>query len=258
MEIRGCSAIVTGGASGIGAGVVKALAARGALVVIADLQDDKGRALANEVGGAFCRTDVTNPDDVIAAVETAKQMGPLKVLVNSAGIAAGVKTIGRDGQYSSAHDLAQFAKVININLIGTFNCIRLAATAMSQNAPGPSNERGAIVNMASVAAFEGQIGQAAYAASKGGIVGLTITTARDLSQAGIRVNTVAPGIIDTPIYDTLPNSEALKTSLGESVLFPKRLGTTDELASMVLELLTNSYINGETVRVDGGIRMQPK
>jgi len=258
MELNGISAIVTGGASGIGEGCARQLAARGAKVVIADLQDDKGNALATEIGGAFAHVDVTNPADVIAAIEMAKEMGPLRALVNSAGVGWATRTIGRDGQYDSAHDLDVFKKVIEINLIGTFNCIRLAATAMSATDPLESGERGAIVNMASVAAFDGQIGQASYSASKGGVVGMTLPIARDLSAVGIRVNTVAPGLIDTPIYGEGEGSEAFKANLEKGVLFPKRLGSPEELASMVVELVSNSYMNAETIRVDGGIRMPPK
>ncbi|MGZ4680966.1 MAG: SDR family NAD(P)-dependent oxidoreductase [Acidimicrobiales bacterium] len=258
MELNGISAIVTGGASGIGEGCARLLAGRGAKVVIADLQDDKGNALASEIGGAFAHVDVTNTDDVIAAIELAKEMGPLRALVNSAGVGWATRTIGKDGSYDSAHDLDVFRKVIEINLIGTFNCMRLAATAMSTTEPLESGERGAIVNMASVAAFDGQIGQASYSASKGGVVGMTLPVARDLSAVGIRVNTVAPGLIDTPIYGEGEGSEAFKANLEKGVLFPKRLGSAAELASMVVELLGNSYMNAETVRVDGGIRMPPK
>jgi NAD(P)-dependent dehydrogenase (short-subunit alcohol dehydrogenase family) len=258
MDINGASAIVTGGASGIGEACVRLLAARGAKVVIADVQDEKGQALAKEVGGAFCHCDVTKTEDIIAAVETAKEMGPLRALVNSAGIGHPGRTIGKDGKYESAHNLDHFRRVININLIGTFDMVRIAATAMSLNEPLESNERGAIVNMASVAAFDGQIGQAAYSASKGGIVGMTLPVARDLAVVGIRLNTVAPGLIDTPIYGTGEASDAFKANLGKNVLFPQRLGSADELGSMVVELITNSYMNGETIRVDGGIRMPPK
>ncbi len=258
MDINGISAIVTGGASGIGEASARLLAARGAKVVIADLQDERGNALASELGGAFAHVDVTDTDEVIASVELAKEMGPLRALVNSAGIGWASRVIGRDGAYESAHDLDQFRRVLEINLVGTFNCIRLAATAMSTTEPLESGERGAIVNMASVAAFEGQTGQDAYSASKGGVVGMTLPIARDLSVVGIRVNTVAPGLIDTPIYGEGEASEAFKAKLEEGVLFPKRLGRSDELASMVLELITNSYVNAQTVRVDGGIKMQPK
>ncbi len=258
MDIRGASAIVTGGASGIGAASARALAARGATVVVADLQEDKGKELADEIGGAFAHVDVTNTDEIVAAVEMAKSIAPLRALVNSAGIGSARRTIGKDGSYDSAFPLGTFSKVIAVNLIGTFDCIRIGATAMSTNEPNESGERGAIVNIASVAAFEGQIGQAAYSASKGGIVGMTLPIARDLAAAGIRVNTVAPGLIDTPIYQFTADPDAFKANLQKGVLFPNRLGYPEELASMVVELLTNSYMNAETVRVDGGIRMPPK
>lgn len=258
MDINGSSAIVTGAASGIGAAVARQLAARGAVVVVADLQADKGEALAQEIGGVFAKVDVTDTDQITAAVNAAGEIAPLRAVVNSAGIGWAQRTIGRDGQIESAHDLAAFAKVIQINLIGTFDMVRQAASVMSRNEPDADGQRGAIVNMASVAAFDGQIGQAAYSASKGGVVGMTLPVARDLSASGIRLNTIAPGLIDTPIYGEGPEAEAFKAKLGESVLFPKRLGVPDELASMVVECLTNSYMNGETVRVDGGIRMPPK
>ena len=258
MDITGASAIVTGGASGIGAATARLLAARGVKVVVADLQDDKGKALATEIGGAFCHVDVTKTDEIIAAVETAAEMGPLRVLVNSAGIGFASRTIGKDGAYESAHNLDWFKRVININLIGSFDCIRIAATAMAKTPPLESNERGAIVNIASVAAFDGQIGQASYSASKGGVVGMTLPVARDLAAVGVRVNTVAPGLIDTPIYGDGEGSDAFKSNLQKGVLFPQRLGTSEELASVVLECVTNSYLNAEVIRVDGGIRMPPK
>ena len=258
MDINGASAIVTGGASGIGAASARLLAARGAKVVVADLQEDKGEALADEIGGAFCKVDVTKTDDIINAVEMAKSMGPLRVLVNSAGIGWAQRTVGKDGSYESAANLDAFKRVININLIGSFDCIRLAATAMSTTEPLEHGERGAIVNIASVAAFDGQIGQASYSASKGGVVGMTLPIARDLAAVGVRVNTVAPGLIDTPIYGQGEGSEAFKANLQKGVLFPQRLGTQEELASMVVECITNSYMNAETIRVDGGIRMPPK
>jgi len=254
MELNGASAVVTGGASGIGAAAARMLAARGVKVVVADLQDDKGKALASEIGGAFCHVDVTKTDEIIAAVE----MGPLRVLVNSAGIGFASRTVGKDGSYDSAHNLDWFKRVIAINLVGSFDCIRIAATAMSKTEPLANNERGAIVNIASVAAFDGQIGQASYSASKGGVVGMTLPVARDLAAIGVRVNTVAPGLIDTPIYGEGDNSEAFKANLQKGVLFPQRLGAPEELASMVIECITNSYMNGETIRVDGGIRMPPK
>jgi NAD(P)-dependent dehydrogenase (short-subunit alcohol dehydrogenase family) len=258
MDITGASALVTGGASGIGAAVVRRLAAAGAKVVVADLKEEVGQALADEVGGTFVKVDVTDTTQIQAAVEQTAELGNFRVLVNSAGIATAQRTVGRDGEFGSAHDLDDYKKVIAINLIGTFDAIRLAATAMSHNEPDANGERGAIVNIASVAAFDGQIGQAAYASSKGGVVGMTLPVARDLSAVGIRVNTVAPGLIDTPIYGQGEDAEAFKAKLGESVLFPKRLGQPDELASMVVECVRNPYMNGEVVRVDGGIRMPPK
>ena len=258
MDINGASAIVTGGASGIGAAAARQLAARGVAVVVADLNADKGQQLAAEIGGVFAPVDVTRTEQIVAAVEEAEKLGPLRLLVNSAGIGWAQRTVGRDGTFESAADLEAFAKVIAINLVGTFDCVRLVATAISRNEPTASGERGAIVNLASVAAFDGQIGQAAYSASKGGVVGMTLPVARDLAAVGIRLNTVAPGLIDTPIYGEGEAAEAFKAKLGESVLFPKRLGDPAELASMVVECLTNSYMNGETIRVDGGIRMPPK
>jgi NAD(P)-dependent dehydrogenase (short-subunit alcohol dehydrogenase family) len=258
MELTGSSAIVTGGASGIGAAAARQLAALGATVVVADLQADKGEALAAEINGVFALVDVTNTEQIGAAVKAAAEIAPLRAVVNSAGIGWAQRTIGRDGQVESAHSLEAFTKVIAINLIGTFDVVRQAATAMSLNEPDEDGCRGAIVNLASVAAFDGQIGQASYSASKGGIVGMTLPVARDLSAAGIRLNTVAPGLIDTPIYGEGEASEAFKANLGQNVLFPKRLGTGAELASMVIECLTNSYMNGEVIRVDGGIRMPPK
>ena len=258
MDITGASAIVTGGASGIGAAVARLLAERGAQVVVADLQEDKGKELATEIGGAFARVDVTDTDDIVAAVEMAKSIAPLRVLVNSAGIGWAQRTVGKDGSYDSAANLDAFKKVIAINLIGSFDCIRIAGTAMSTTEPLESGERGAIVNVASVAAFDGQIGQAAYSASKGGIVGMTLPVARDLAAVGVRVNTVAPGLIDTPIYGSGEASDQFKANLQKGVLFPQRLGRPEELASVVLECVTNSYLNAETIRVDGGIRMPPK
>ncbi len=258
MDINGASAIVTGGASGIGAATARLLAQRGAKVVVADLQEDKGNAMADEIGGAFCKVDVTKTDDIVNAIEMAKSMGPLRVLVNSAGIGWAQRTVGKDGSYDSAANLDAYKKVIAINLVGTFDCIRLAATAMSTTEPLNDGERGAIVNIASVAAFDGQIGQAAYSSSKGGVVGMTLPVARDLAAVGIRVNTVAPGLINTPIYGEGEGSEQFKEKLQTGVLFPNRLGYSTELASMVVECVTNSYMNAETIRVDGGIRMPPK
>ena len=258
MNIEGASAIVTGGASGLGEATARLLAQRGAVVVVADLQDDKGTALANEIGGTFARTDVQDTDQVIAAVEQAKAHGPLRVLVNCAGVGSASRTVSRQATYETAFPLNEFQRVIGINLIGTFNCIRIAATAMAESEPQASGERGAILNTASVAAFDGQIGQAAYSASKGGVVGLTLPVARDLAVIGVRVNCIAPGLIDTPIYGEGEGSEAFKEKLKRDVLFPDRLGHADEFASLAVELITNSYMNAEVVRVDGGARLQPK
>ncbi len=259
LDLTATSSIVTGGASGLGEASARQLAARGAKVVILDLQDDKGKAVAESIGGTYVRADVAEPDQVIAAVQAAEALGPLRTLVAAAGVGWATRTVGKDGLFSSAHDLELYTKVLKINLIGTFNCVRLAATAMGRTEPvDDSGSRGAIVTLASVAAFDGQIGQAAYSSSKGGIVGMTLPVARDLAAIGVRVNCVAPGLIDTPIYGEGEGSEAFKDKLKRDVLFPKRLGSSDELASMVLELLTNSYMNAEVVRVDGGVRMQPK
>ncbi|HSL59646.1 MAG TPA: SDR family NAD(P)-dependent oxidoreductase [Acidimicrobiales bacterium] len=259
MDLNGTSAIVTGGASGLGESTVRLLAERGARCVVVDMNEEKGQAVASDVGGIFAKADVANPEQVIAAIEAAKEMGPLRALVTAAGIGWATRTVGRDGTYESAHDLDVFTKVIQVNLIGTFNCIRLAATAMSQNEPVDADgQRGAIVSVASVAAFDGQIGQASYSASKGGVVGMTLPVARDLAAIGVRVNCIAPGLIDTPIYGTGPQSDEFKEKLKRDVLFPKRLGTSEEFASMAVELLTNDYMNAETIRVDGGIRFQPK
>jgi NAD(P)-dependent dehydrogenase (short-subunit alcohol dehydrogenase family) len=259
MELNGTSAIVTGGASGLGESTARELAARGARVVVVDMNAEKGQAVASDIGGVFAQADVADTDQVVAAVEAAKEMGPLRSLVTAAGIGFATRTIGRDGTYESAHNLDIFRKVIEVNLVGTFNCVRLAATAMSQTDPvDDDGTRGAIVTVASVAGFEGQVGQASYSASKGGVIGMTLPVARDLAVAGIRVNCIAPGLIDTPIYGQGDQSEAFKENLKRDVLFPKRLGTSEEFATMALELITNDYMNAQTVRVDGGLRFQPK
>jgi NAD(P)-dependent dehydrogenase (short-subunit alcohol dehydrogenase family) len=257
MEINGFSAVVTGGASGLGEATSQLLADKGMKVVVMDLdrQQDKGDALAKEIGGIFAPADVTDGDQVKAGIDAAVEMAPLRVLVNCAGIGWPGRTIDKNG---NPHDLDVFRKVIDINLVGTFNCIRLAASAMNSNTPDDDGQRGAIVNTASVAAYDGQIGQAAYSASKGGVVGMTLTVARDLAAAGIRVNTIAPGLIDTPIYGEGDASEAFKAALGKDVLFPRRLGVASEFASLALELITNNYMNAQDIRVDGGIRMPPK
>ena len=258
MELGGTSAVVTGGASGLGAATARLLAEYGATVVIADPQGDKGEPLAKEIDGVFAETDVSNTEQVVAAIEAATARAPLWSLVNCAGVGWAARTIGKDGDYASAHDLDLYRKVIEINLVGTFNCLRLAATAMSRNEPDADGQRGAIVNTSSAAAEDGQIGQAAYSSSKGGIVGLTLPVARDLAVVGIRVNTILPGLIDTPIYGSGPEAEAFKARLGTQVLFPPRLGKPEEFASMAVELLRNNYMNAESVRLDAGIRMQPK
>ena len=256
MEIAGAVALVTGGASGIGEASARALTARGARCVIVDRNEALGQEIASELGGIFAPADVADEDQVQAAVLAAAELGPLRVLVNAAGIGNANRTVDRNG---APFPLAAFELVIRVNLIGSFNVLRLAAAAMAQTEPlDADGTRGAIVNIASVAAFDGQIGQAAYSASKGGVVGMTLPIARDLAAIGVRVNTIAPGLIDTPIYGTGEASDQFKARLGESVLFPRRLGTADELAAMVLELVTNDYMNAETIRVDGGIRMPPK
>jgi NAD(P)-dependent dehydrogenase (short-subunit alcohol dehydrogenase family) len=258
VEIKNTSAVVTGGASGLGEATARLLASHGVRVVVADLNDAGGEAIAKEIGGAYAHCDVTSTDDVIAAIESAKTMAPLWSAVNCAGIGWATRTIGKDGEYASAHDLDLYRKVIEINLIGTFNVCRLAATAMSHNAPDADAMRGAIVNTASVAAEDGQIGQVAYSSSKGGIVGLTLPLARDIAPIGVRANCILPGLIDTPIYGAGDASDEFKARLGAGVLFPKRLGYASEFASLALELLTNSYMNAAAIRIDAGIRMQPK
>jgi NAD(P)-dependent dehydrogenase (short-subunit alcohol dehydrogenase family) len=256
MELEGASVLVTGGASGIGEASARRLAVLGARPVICDLNEEKGKAVAADLKGEFVKTDVADADMVQAAVDTALGLGPLRALVNAAGLGNANRTVNREGV---PFPLDQFEFVIRVNLIGTFNCLRLAAAAMSKQDPvDDEGQRGAVVNIASVAAFDGQIGQAAYSASKGGVVGLTLPVARDLAAVGIRVNTIAPGLIDTPIYGQGEGSEKFKANLGRNVLFPKRLGAATELASMVAECITNDYMNGETIRVDGGIRMPPK
>ena len=256
LDLNGASGIVTGGASGIGEASARQLAALGARIVVADLQEERGSAVASEIGGIFVKCDVSNEDDGATAVAAASEMGPLRVLVNSAGIGRAGRTVDRN---NDPMPQKEFEFVIRVNLLGTFNMLRQSAAAMAKTEPlDADGQRGAIVNMASVAAFDGQIGQAAYSASKGGVVGMTLPIARDLSAVGIRVNTIAPGLINTPIYGEGEAAEAFIMNLGQSVLFPKRLGTAEELAFMVCELITNPYMNGEVVRVDGGIRMPPK
>ncbi|MDQ1439300.1 MAG: hypothetical protein QOK43_2929 [Acidimicrobiaceae bacterium] len=258
MEINGVAAIVTGGASGLGAATVRRLAGAGAKVAILDLdrQAEGAEKLVAELGGEnaiFTPADVTNPEQVEQAVAAAAELGPLRIAVNCAGLGIAMRTIAKDG---SPHDLEAFKFVLNVNLIGTFNVLRLAASAISKTDPLEHGERGVIVNTASVAAFDGQIGQAAYSASKGGIVGMTLPIARDLSPVGVRVCTIAPGLMDTPLLGLLP--EDARAALGAGVPFPKRLGTPDDFASLVLEIAQNGYLNGETIRLDGALRMPPK
>ena len=253
MDLNGAVAVVTGGASGLGAAAARALVAEGMKVAILDVNDNLGGEVAGELDGIYAHCDVTSEDDVVAGVDAAAGLGEIRVVVNCAGIGPPCRTLARDG---TPHSLALFRKVIDINLVGTFNTIRVAASAMMGNEPDANNDRGAIINTASVAAYDGQIGQAAYSASKGGIVGMTLPIARDLSVLGIRVSTIAPGIIDTPLLAGLP--EPAKESLGRQVLHPKRLGRPDEYAELVVFLVTHEYMNGETIRMDGGIRMGPK
>ncbi|MCW5611661.1 MAG: SDR family NAD(P)-dependent oxidoreductase [Rubrivivax sp.] len=252
MDISGKVFIVTGGASGLGHGAAAALAARGAQVVIADVQADKGEAAATELRGAFVKCDVTSEADGQAAVAKATAMGKLMGLVNCAGIAIGVKTVGKDGP----HPLAQFQRVININLVGSFNMIRLAADAMAKNAPEPTGERGVLISTASVAAYDGQIGQAAYSASKGGVVGMTLPIARDLARSGIRNMTIAPGIFGTPMLFGMPKE--VQDALAASVPFPSRLGTPEDYGKLVVHICENDMLNGEVIRLDGAIRLAPK
>jgi len=253
MDISGASAIVTGGASGIGEATARRLAAEGANVLILDRNEERGKQVASEIGGGFVMADVTDEEHVRAGTEAAAAMGPLRACIHCAGIGWAERTINRTG---SPHSLDTFRKVVDVNLVGTFNVLRLVASAMNANEPLADGERGVIVNTASVAAFDGQIGQAAYSASKGGVVSLTLTAARDLSAAGIRVCTIAPGLVDTPLLGTLP--EPARQELAQSVLFPKRLGRPDDYASLAVELVRNGYLNGETIRMDAGIRMPPK
>jgi NAD(P)-dependent dehydrogenase (short-subunit alcohol dehydrogenase family) len=255
MEIAGSTTLVTGGASGLGRATAERLVAAGGRVVLLDLARSSGDAVASSMGGGalFAPGDVTNADDVTAALDAAvKKFGAVNGLVNCAGIGVADKTFGKRGPA----DLAGFTRVIQINLIGTFNCIRLAAARMASNAPDAGGERGVIVNTASVAAFDGQIGQAAYSASKGGIVGMTLPIARDLAEVGIRVCTIAPGLFDTPLLAGLP--EAARASLGKQVPFPSRLGQPGEYAALAAHIFENPMLNGETIRLDGAIRMQPR
>lgn len=259
MNFTNTTALVTGGASGLGEATVRMLAGQGANVIIADLNQERGYALADELGKQvrFCLTNVTDESDVQAAISRAVDtFGGLHINVNCAGVAEARKTLGKvDGVYG-AHSLAAFQKVIAVNLIGTFNAIRLSALAMERNEPSTEGERGIIINTASVAAFDGQMGQAAYSASKGGIVGMTLPIARDLARSGIRVMTIAPGLFETPLLASLP--EEARLSLGQQVPFPSRLGRPAEYAQLAKSIIENPMLNGEVIRLDGAIRMGPK
>ncbi|HET9989569.1 MAG TPA: SDR family NAD(P)-dependent oxidoreductase [Kofleriaceae bacterium] len=252
MKLPGHVALVTGGASGLGAATVRRLSEGGAKVVIVD-RDERGAELAKEVGGAFAKADVTDAAQVEAAVAQASALGPLRVVVQCAGVGWAARTLDKTGK---PHDLELFQKVIAINLVGHFNVLRLAASAISKTEPTDGGERGVIVMTASVAAYDGQIGQIAYAASKAGVVGMTLPAARDLAPAGIRVVTIAPGIFDTPMLGGL--SEEVRAALSRDVVFPKRLGSPAEYASLVAAIVDTGYLNGETIRLDGALRMPPK
>ncbi len=252
MDIAGKVFIVTGGASGLGEGTARMLAKAGAKVVVADLQEARGQSVATEIDGAFVKCDVSQEADGQTVVATAMGMGKLMGLVNCAGIAPAVKTVGKEG----AHPLSTFSKTITVNLIGSFNMIRLAADAMCKNEPESTGERGAMISTASVAAYDGQIGQAAYSASKGGIVGMTLPIARDLARNGIRNMTIAPGIFGTPMMFGMPKE--VQDALAASVPFPSRLGTPEDYAKLAKHIFENDMLNGEVIRLDGAIRLAPK
>ena len=256
MDITGISSIVTGGASGLGAATAEALISKGATVVIIDRDEAAGAAASEQLGDrcAFVQADVTSVGDVAEAVVAATSAGrPLRVAVNCAGIAIGARTLARDGNPAN---LDAFTRVVKVNLVGTYNVASQAAAAMAATEPLSHGERGVIINTASIAAYEGQIGQTAYAASKGGVVGLTLPMARDLSTVGVRVNTIAPGIIDTPLLGSL--DEEMRGALAQGVPFPKRLGLPEDFAALVVSIVENGYINGETIRMDGALRMPPR
>jgi NAD(P)-dependent dehydrogenase (short-subunit alcohol dehydrogenase family) len=255
MKLSGSVALVTGGASGLGAATARRLAAGGATVVIVDRDEARGAALAGELGGAFAKADVTEAAQVEAAVAQAAGLGPLRIAVSCAGVGWAARTLDKTGK---PHDLDLFKQVIGINLVGTFNVLRLAAAAMAKTEPegDAGGERGVIVNTASVAAYDGQIGQIAYAASKAGVVGMTLPAARDLAPAGIRVVTIAPGIFDTPMLGALPAEK--RAALAADVVFPKRLGDPAEYGALVAAIVETGYLNGETIRLDGALRMPPR
>lgn len=252
MEISGKVFIVTGGASGLGEGTARMLADKGGQIVIADMQVEKGQAIASEIGGVFVKCDVSSETDGQEVIRQALARGKLMGLVNCAGIAPAEKTVGKNG----AHGLSLFSKCITVNLIGSFNMIRLAAEAMCRNEPEPTGERGVMISTASVAAYDGQIGQAAYSASKGGIVGMTLPIARDLARNGIRNMTIAPGIFGTPMMFGMPKE--VQDSLAASVPFPSRLGTPQDYAKLAVHIIENDMLNGEVIRLDGAIRLAPR
>ena len=252
MDISGKVVIVTGGASGLGEGTARRLAGLGTKVVIADMQAERGEAVAKDIGGVFVRCDVSSEADGQAAVDAATQTGKLVGLVNCAGIAPAEKTVGKNG----AHALTTFSKTVMVNLVGSFNMIRLAAAAMSANQPEATGERGVLISTASVAAYDGQIGQAAYSASKGGVVGMTLPIARDLARNGIRNMTIAPGIFGTPMLFGMP--QEVQDALAAGVPFPSRLGTPEDYAKLVQHIFENDMLNGEVIRLDGAIRLAPK
>jgi NAD(P)-dependent dehydrogenase (short-subunit alcohol dehydrogenase family) len=257
MELSGTAAIVSGGASGLGEATARALAAAGSHVVVADLNEQLGKAVADSLGGVFVGTDVSDERSVQAAVDAAASAGaPLRVVVNCAGIGWAARTVAKDG---TPHDLGAYRKVIDVNLIGTFNLMRIGAAAIAKTEPADADgQRGVVISTASVAGIEGQTGQVAYSASKGGIIGMTVPAARDLAAIGVRVNTICPGIIDTPIYGAGPASDEFRAKLVAPVVFPKRMGTAAEFAHLVRALIENDYMNAEVIRFDGGIRFQPK
>lgn len=257
MELNGTAAIVSGGASGLGEATARVLAAAGATVVVADLNEEGGKRVAGEIGGLFARTDVSDEASVQAAVDAVAAAGPpLRVAVSCAGIGWAARTVSRDG---TPHDLVSYQKVLAVNLVGTFNLMRIAAAAIAKTDPADGDgQRGVIINTSSVAGIEGQTGQVAYSASKGGIIGMTVPAARDLGVIGVRVLTICPGIIDTPIYGFAPDADEFKARLAAPIVFPKRMGRPDEFGHLVRSLIENDYMNAEVIRFDGGIRFQPK
>jgi NAD(P)-dependent dehydrogenase (short-subunit alcohol dehydrogenase family) len=252
MELRGIAALVTGGGSGLGAATAERLAEAGARVAVMDLNADAAAAVASRIAGVAASGDVTDPAAVEAALDAAKALGPVRLAVSCAGIAPASRVLGRNGP----HDLALFARVVQVNLIGTFNLLRLAAARMAAEEPLADGERGCIVNTASIAAYEGQIGQVAYAASKGGVVGMTLPAARDLARSGVRVVTIAPGLMHTPMIGSMP--QEVQDALGQQPLFPRRLGRPEEYASLVAWIAANPLVNGEVIRLDGALRLPPQ